>query len=178
MLVADDEPNIRATLGVCLRSLGCEVTEAGDAAGALRAIGERPHALALVDLRLGVDDGLDLLPRLLEKQPDLDVVIITAYGRIESAVEAMRRGAQDYLPKPFTPVQVGEAIAKTRERRAARAAAPAPAAVPGGDFTTEELEREHVKRVVARAPTLAEASRILGLDVTTLWRKRKRWQDG
>ena len=59
-----------------------------------------------LDLRLGRESGLDLLPRLLEAQPGLGVVVVTAYAAVDTAVEAMRRGAFDYLPKPFTPDQL------------------------------------------------------------------------
>ena len=59
-----------------------------------------------MDLRLGTSSGLDLLPALLAEDPDLDVVVITAYAAIDTAMEAVRRGARDYLPKPFTPAQI------------------------------------------------------------------------
>jgi NtrC-family two-component system response regulator AlgB len=62
--------------------------------------------LAFVDLRLGTDNGLDLIPRLLAESPWLKIVVITAYASVETAVEAMRRGAVDYIPKPFVPEQV------------------------------------------------------------------------
>ncbi len=67
---------------------------------------QRPFDLAFLDLRLGRESGLDLLPRLLESQPGLGVVVVTAYAAVATAVEAMRRGAFDYLPKPFTPDQL------------------------------------------------------------------------
>ncbi len=69
-------------------------------------MGRRPFEAALLDLRLAEEQGLDLLPRLLALAPGLHVVIVTAYATIETAVEAMRRGAFDYLPKPFTPDQL------------------------------------------------------------------------
>jgi len=68
--------------------------------------------MAFVDLRLGVDNGLDLIPALLAVCPWLQIVVITAYVSVETAVEAMRRGAVDYLPKPFTPDQVELATAR------------------------------------------------------------------
>ena len=117
VLVVDDERNIRKTLSVCLQGLGCQVTETGSSASALEAIGRSPHDVAFVDLRLGKEDGLELLPRLLAERPGLDVVMITAYAAIDSAVEAMKRGAKDYLPKPFTPVQIRKVIEAARARR-------------------------------------------------------------
>ena len=67
--------------------------------------------MAFLDLRLGSDQGLELLPEILGLAPGLDVIVITAYATIETAVEAMRRGASDYLPKPFTPDQLRLALA-------------------------------------------------------------------
>ena len=66
----------------------------------------QPFDLAFVDLRLGAETGIDLIPRLLIQSPWLKIVVITAYATIETAVEAIKRGASDYLPKPFTPPQV------------------------------------------------------------------------
>jgi two-component system, NtrC family, response regulator AlgB len=118
VLVVDDEPNIRQTLALCLRQIGCEVAPAATGAAARELVGERAFDLALLDLRLGAEHGIDVLPALLALQPGLDVVIITAYSSIDSAVEAMRRGARDYLPKPFTPEQIRGIVERTRKRRA------------------------------------------------------------
>jgi len=106
ILVIDDDASLRRTLRVSLEVLGHKAVEASDAAGALDLLARRPFEVALLDLRLAQEHGLDLLPRLLSLSPGLDVVIVTAYATIETAVEAMRRGAFDYLPKPFTPDQL------------------------------------------------------------------------
>src|SRR5438270_5999919 len=97
--------------------MGCEVTETGSSASALEAIARTPHDIAFVDLRLGKEDGMALLPRLLAERPGLDVVIVTAYATVDSAVEAIKLGAKDYLPKPFTPAQIERAVAAARTRR-------------------------------------------------------------
>jgi NtrC-family two-component system response regulator AlgB len=106
VLVVDDEANIRRTLSICLEGEGYEVQGAASAAEALAAAARQYFAIAFVDLRLGTQSGMDLIPGLLRASPGLKVVMITAYATIESAVEAMRRGAFDYLPKPFTPEEV------------------------------------------------------------------------
>jgi two-component system, NtrC family, response regulator AlgB len=118
VLVVDDEKNIRTTLAVCLEGLGCRVAQAGNGAAALEALRLEPFDLAFCDLRLGQESGLDLLPRLLAERPGLEVVVITAYATVDTAVEAMRRGAKDYLPKPFTPAQIGHLVDRARQRRA------------------------------------------------------------
>jgi NtrC-family two-component system response regulator AlgB len=117
VLVVDDEPNIRKTLRILLESESARVIEAATAADALGAAAREPFDLALVDLKLGADDGLDLIPRLLALQLDLPIVVITAHASFESAVEAVKRGATDYLPKPFTPAQVRHVLAHLAARR-------------------------------------------------------------
>jgi len=117
VLVVDDERNIRATLAMCLEGIGCLVSEAAGAAAALEVLRLSPFDLAFVDLRLGAESGLDLVPRLLAERPGLDVVIITAYATFDTAVEAVKRGAVDYLPKPFTPAQIRHLVERLRERR-------------------------------------------------------------
>src|SRR6266508_1143017 len=118
VLVVDDEKNIRTTLSLCLEGLGCRVEQAANSAAALEALRVEPFDLAFCDLRLGQESGLDLLPRLLAERPGLEVVVITAYATVDTAVEAMRRGAKDYLPKPFTPAQIAHLVERARERRA------------------------------------------------------------
>jgi NtrC-family two-component system response regulator AlgB len=118
VLLVDDEKNIRATLTVCLEGLGCQVTPAATAQAALNAVERRAFDLAFVDLKLGSESGLELVPRLLAESPSLMIVLVTAYATVETAVEAMKRGAWDYLPKPFTPAQIEHLVGKASERRA------------------------------------------------------------
>ena len=106
ILLIDDDASLRHTLSVSLEVLGHTVCEARDGAQALDLLARRPFEVAFLDLRLAKEQGLDVLPKLLSVAPGLHVVIITAYATIETAVEAMRRGAFDYLPKPFTPDQL------------------------------------------------------------------------
>jgi NtrC-family two-component system response regulator AlgB len=112
ILVVDDEVNIRKTLSVCLEIEGHKVMAVSNFQDALAETARRSFELALVDLRLGTENGLDLIPALLAQTPWLKIIVITAYASIDTAVEAMRRGATDYLPKPFTPAQVTLAVQK------------------------------------------------------------------
>lgn len=118
ILVVDDEPNIRKTLGIALESEGHSVVTASNPEDALAEAGERYFDLALVDLRLGSESGLELLGSLQSLCPWIKCIVITAYASIDTAVEAMRRGAFDYLPKPFTNEQVSVLVRKVFEIRA------------------------------------------------------------
>ncbi len=118
ILVVDDEPNIRKTLTISLEAVGHPVVAVSNARDALREANRRFFDLALVDLRLGTESGMSLLPALLAACPWVKIVVITAYASIDTAVEAMRRGAFDYLPKPFTYDQVAALTRKVAEVRA------------------------------------------------------------
>ncbi len=106
VLIVDDEANIRKTLTVCLESRGHRVTAVSNGKDARVESDKQVFNLAFVDLRLGTESGLDLIPPILGTCPWIKIVVITAYASIDTAVEAMRRGATDYIPKPFTPEQV------------------------------------------------------------------------
>ena len=106
VLVVDDDSSLRRTLRLSLELLGHQPVEARDSAAALDLLHQRTFEVAFLDLRLAQEHGLEILPRLLQVAPGLQVVVVTAYATIETAVEAMRRGAFDYLPKPFTPDQL------------------------------------------------------------------------
>ena len=117
ILVVDDEVNIRKTLSVCLETEGHKVIAVSNFQDALTEASRKSFELAFVDLRLGTQDGLDLIPALLATSPWMKIIVITAYASIDTAVEAMRRGATDYIPKPFTPAQVLLAVHKVSETR-------------------------------------------------------------
>lgn len=111
ILVVDDEETSRDALKLCVEALGHRVKAASTAAAARELNDAAVHDLALVDLRLGADSGLSLVTELLEQSPWLKVAVITAHGSIESAVEAMRRGAMDYIEKPVSPPRI-EAVTR------------------------------------------------------------------
>jgi NtrC-family two-component system response regulator AlgB len=106
ILIVDDELNIRKTLAMSIESDGHAVIAVSNAADALDQAAKHSFDLAFVDLRLGATLGLDLIPGLLAQSPWMKVVVITAHGTIDNAVQTMKLGAFDYLTKPFTPAQV------------------------------------------------------------------------
>ena len=120
ILLIDDEVSLRRTLRTTLESMGHTAAEASSGDQTLRLLQKQRFDAAFLDLRLGREAGLDLLPSLLREAPDLAVVVVTAYATIASAVEAMRRGAFDYLPKPFTPDQLRVTLERWRQMRRLR----------------------------------------------------------
>lgn len=110
--MVDDESNIRKSLAILLESEGYEVFTVSNMRDAEAENSRQSFDIVFLDLRLGVDDGMDLIPVLLSEAPWLKIVVITAYSSIETAVEAIRRGCADYIPKPFTPGQVKLVIEK------------------------------------------------------------------
>src|SRR5215467_95920 len=85
------------------------VMTVGTSAGALEAIDRSSFDVVFLDLWLQTESGLTILPEILRRQPGIGVIVITAFASFETAVEAMKMGAVDYLPKPFTPEQVRSA---------------------------------------------------------------------
>jgi NtrC-family two-component system response regulator AlgB len=106
LLLIDDEASLRRTLRTALESMGHRAAETSSGEAALELLARQTFDLAFLDLRLGRESGLALLPKLLAAAPALGVVVVTAYASIQTAVEAMRADAFDYLPKPFTPDQL------------------------------------------------------------------------
>ncbi len=110
VLIVDDEEHIRRTTTVALESAGHDVATAEDGSTALRLVDGSQFDAVLLDLKLGAESGLDLVPEMLRHDPQLSIIVFTAFASIETAVEAMRRGAADYIPKPFTPDQIRQAL--------------------------------------------------------------------
>jgi|CZKI01.1.fsa_nt_gi NtrC-family two-component system response regulator AlgB len=118
VLIVDDEPSIRRTTRVAVESSGHTASEAANAAKAVKAAEEEGFDAVFLDLKLGNDDGLEVLGRLMKVRPAPAVILFTAYANIATAVEAMRRGAFDFIPKPFTPDQIRTVLAKVAKAHA------------------------------------------------------------
>src|SRR5271154_2363467 len=112
ILVIDDETHIRKTTMMTLDALGHECVQAQSAAEATSALQKGSFDAAFLDLRLGQEDGLELVPKLLALEPKLNIIVFTAYSSIDTAVEAMRCGAVDYIAKPFTPEQIRQKLTR------------------------------------------------------------------
>ena len=117
ILVVDDQRNMRTTLALMLRGAGHDVDEAEDGDVACARVVEDAYDLVLTDLKMGATDGMDVLRHTREKSPLTEVVVMTAYGTIESAVEAMRVGAHDYIQKPFAEEALLVKVEKALEKR-------------------------------------------------------------
>jgi NtrC-family two-component system response regulator AlgB len=117
ILLIDDEQNILRTFRYCLEDAGHRVATATDAQQAEQLVQRDVYDLCFLDLRLGESSGLDLLPKLHQYAPWMKVVIVTAHSSIDSALDAMRAGAADYLVKPCSPEQLRMAATKQIQAR-------------------------------------------------------------
>ncbi len=112
ILVVDDEGKMRRLLELSLKNMGHAVVQAVDGEAAVRAFDDGPFDLVLTDLRMPRMDGIALLRALRERGEDVPVIVLTAFGSIESAVEAMKLGASDYIIRPFEMETVELAVAR------------------------------------------------------------------
>ncbi|MGO9835916.1 MAG: sigma-54-dependent transcriptional regulator [Polyangiaceae bacterium] len=117
ILIVDDQRNMRTTLAMMLRGAGYEVDEAGDGEQGAERGATGAYDAVLTDLRMGTKDGIDVLRSTKDSHPLTEVIVMTAYGTIESAVEAMRLGAFDYIQKPFTEQELLVKVAKALDNR-------------------------------------------------------------
>jgi two-component system response regulator GlrR len=117
ILVIDDNPNLLELIKMRLESADYAVTATGEEDRAIAALKEQSFDLCIVDLMLAKGDGLSLMEEFRTINPDVPTIILTAHGSIESAVEAMRRGAYSYLTKPFEPGDLLMQIERALENR-------------------------------------------------------------
>ena len=141
-LIIDDEAGVRSSLGLILEDEGYEVATAADGDQGLRAAQAERFDVVLCDVRMPRRGGLEILEELIRAQPDATVLVMSAFGQVEQALEAVRKGAYDFLAKPFQSQELLLAIRKAEER--------------------ERLQRENrrLRRALSRdaQPSLAAAS--------------------
>ena len=119
VLVVDNEPVVVNSMRKVLVRRGFSVEAAYTLAEALAQVFSQDYGLVLLDMRMPDGNGLDLLQKIKQKRPDLHVVIVTGYASIDSAVEAIRKGASDYVSKPFTPEELYRVASRTLKTSAA-----------------------------------------------------------
>ena len=117
ILVVDDELNMRLVLKAMLKQEGYEVATAADGLEALKILREEKIAAVAADLRMPRLDGMGLLERIMQDDPSLPVIILTAHGTVANAVDALKKGAFDYLTKPFEQDELKTVILKAVKTR-------------------------------------------------------------
>jgi two-component system response regulator AtoC len=149
ILVIDDDDGLRDSLQLLLTAEGYEVVGAEDAGAALREVERAPFDVVLCDVRMPGVDGMELLPQLVRKLPATAVIMMSAYGTQELALEAIQLGAYDYLAKPFQPAEALFTIRKARERERLQ--------------RTNQLLRRDVDRAVGERPIVATSGAMIEL---------------
>jgi two-component system response regulator RegA len=164
VLVVDDDRRFAETLARALERRGWTTRVAHDVDSALAAARKHPVDAAVVDLRLGEEDGLGLVEPLLAIGPRIRIVVLTGYASIATAVKAIKLGADDYLAKPVTASAVADALL-----RGSKSAAPPPVAEP---MSPRRLEWEHIHRVLTEhGGNVSATARTLKMHRRTLQRK-------
>jgi len=150
---------MRTTLALMLRSAGYEVDEAADGAQGKDLGARGAYDVVITDLRMGEYDGIEVLRGIKEAQPMTEVIVMTAYGTIESAVEAMRVGAFDYIQKPFTEQELNVKVSKALESRQLRGQVQL--------FAQDFKERYHLENVIGRSQPIRDVlSRVIKIAPT------------
>ncbi|EPX84409.1 Response regulator [Rubellimicrobium thermophilum DSM 16684] len=161
LLVDDDEPFLKR-LARAMERRGFVVETAGSVAAAREAIATRPPAYAVVDLRLGDGNGLEVVEQLHERRPEARVIVLTGYGAIATAVAAVKIGAIDYLAKPADAEDI------TRALLAEEGELPEP---PENPMSADRVRWEHIQRVFEMCDrNVSETARRLGMHRRTLQR--------
>ncbi len=171
VLIVDDEPSIRRTTRIAVESSGHSAFEAPNAAKAVKAAEDEGFDAVFLDLKLGSDDGMEVLGRLMKVKPSPAVILFTAYANIATAVEAMRRGAFDFIPKPFTPDQIRTVLAKVAkaqalERRVQALESDLASGAPPVDLDSAEPAMLRSLQVAFKAAETSANILILGLNGT------------
>lgn len=165
VLLVDDDATFASVLARALTARGFDVATAHDGTSALAALRRDAPEHVVLDLRLGGENGLALIPQLLAIRPGLRILLLTGYASIATAVEAIRRGAHDYLAKPVDADQVAQALRGDADHEPG---VPDPSAAP----PLRRLEWEHIQRVLAECDgNISHAAQRLGLHRRTLQRK-------
>ncbi len=164
ILIVDDDDSMRHVLSVILRDRGYEARAVSNGEEALKELVAREYDLVLSDVRMPKMDGLSLLQQIRERFPGLTVVVMSAYGNHDSALEAMKAGAYDYLSKPFKPDEVVLVLQKAEERERLQrenerlkrqlGQAPGPEALVGSSEPMQELVRQIKKVAPVKATVL------------------------
>lgn len=167
LLIIDDDESFRTALARACQRRGCKVAIAADRASALgQALEFEPDA-AVVDLRLSDASGLSLLPELLAIRPDLRMLMLTGFSSIATAVEAVKRGAVNYLAKPASVEDILRALAID----VATPTAPSPIALTP-ELSVDRLAWEHIQRVLLEENgNVSSSARRLGMHRRTLQRR-------
>jgi two-component system response regulator RegA len=165
LLIVEDDDVFRSRLARAFRDRGFEVREARDVEAAARSAGADPPECAVVDLRLGARSGLDVVRALGELDPSTVIVVLTGYGSIATALEAVRLGATHYLTKP---ADVDEILAAFERAPGTPDGTPPAQATP----SLARVEWEHINRVLADCDgNISQAARVLGIHRRSLQRK-------
>jgi DNA-binding NtrC family response regulator len=188
VLVIDDDASLCELLAERLEASRFTVVWTTQPERAESLIGERPFDVVLTDLRMQHVDGLELCARLVQKFPELPVVVMTAFGSVDAAVNAMRAGARDFIIKPHDLAllratleramadAVSQREARERQRATAEQQREHAEAEASELVALDEIERRHILRVLeAVQGNKSRAAQVLGLDRKTLYRRRERY---
>jgi two-component system response regulator RegA len=167
ILLVDDDDTFRQRLARALAQRGYDVREADSPATAVALASEESPELALVDLRMPGGSGLELVRDLVRIDPATNVVVLTGYGSIATALEAVRLGATHYLSKPADADEILAAFARKHQ-----SPGDAPLHVPDAVPSLARIEWEHIQRVLTDCGgNVSQAARLLGVHRRSLQRK-------
>ncbi|MGX9720311.1 response regulator transcription factor [Stenotrophomonas acidaminiphila] len=166
-LLVDDDPLYLRTLQRSLARREIETATAHDIAGALEQATRAPPAFALIDLKLGGESGLALIQPLRALRADMRILLVTGYASIATAVEAIKLGADDYLPKPATVPMILRALGEADEGEEHEEVEPPDAMTP-----ISRLQWEHIQQALHETGgNVSAAARLLGMHRRSLQRK-------
>ncbi len=168
VLIVDDEKNILLTLSQSLETLQLDTDTASNGEEALAKLKEKNFRLILLDFRMPGIDGMDVLRQVRQIRPDILVIMISAYGTVELAVEAMKLGAVDFIQKPFSPEEIRALVSrvldreKLDEQRVADYATSIELAKKSIGNRHFDAAIEHARKAIFLDPSRPEAFNLLG----------------